>query len=124
MVIDLGFEDHLHGMSNYSIWKERIALVLEDSEIWQFVEQTQIPPTNATLMNIHKKKDMKSKRVILKGVKDHIIPNVSRKKIDREMWKGLTKLYQSDNKNWKLVLRHKFKSTKMSKTKIVSSYLT
>ena len=36
----------------------------------------------------------------------------------------MTKLYQNDNENQKMVLREKLSDTKMSKNEIVSSYLT
>ena len=57
------FEDHLDGLSNYNIWKERIALLLEKNVIWKFVAQTQIPPTDAVLLEAHNKKDMKVRRI-------------------------------------------------------------
>jgi hypothetical protein len=37
---------------------------------------------------------------------------------------GLIKLYQSGNQNKEIVLREKLKSTKISKTDTVASYLT
>ena len=40
------------------------------------------------------------------------------------MWEALTKLYQNDNENQKMVLREKLSDTKMSKNEIFSSYLT
>ena len=82
------------------------------------------PPTNATALAEYKKKDVKAKRIILNGVNNHVVPHLSRKKIAREMWEALTKLYQSDNHNRKIVLREKLRSTIMSKTDTVSSYLT
>jgi hypothetical protein len=40
-----------------------------------------------------------------------------------EMWESLTKLYQSTNE-WKMVLREKLKSTKLTKAENVVTYLT
>jgi hypothetical protein len=34
----LRFEDRLEGASNFSPWRERIALVLEEQGLWEFVE--------------------------------------------------------------------------------------
>jgi hypothetical protein len=34
----LRFEDRLDGVSNYSLWKERIMLVLMENRIWEFVK--------------------------------------------------------------------------------------
>jgi hypothetical protein len=40
------------------------------------------------------------------------------------MWEALTKLYQSGNQNRNMVLREKLKSTNMSNTDTMASYLT
>ena len=62
--------------------------------------------------------------MILDGVRDHIIPHMSGKKTASEMWEALKRLHKSDNKNRKMVLRDKMRTTKMSKTDIVVTYLT
>jgi hypothetical protein len=40
MVTRLRFEDRLDETTNFRPWKERIALLLEDNEIWDIVEKT------------------------------------------------------------------------------------
>ena len=90
MVIGLRFEDRLDGSFNYNTWREMIVLVLEENEIWEFVDQTLTPPTDDTLLAAHKKKDMKARRIILDGVKDHVVPHLSGKKTAREMWEALS----------------------------------
>ena len=67
---------------------------------------------------------MKARLLILDAVRDHIIPHISGKKITREMWETLKKLYLSDNEHRKMVLRDKLRNTKMSKTDTVTTYLT
>ena len=62
--------------------------------------------------------------IILDGVKDHIVPHLSGKKITSEMWKALESLYQSKNKNRKMVLQERMRSTKMAKGEGVVPYLT
>jgi len=57
-------------------------------------------------------------------VKDHLIPHVSRKNFSYEMWESLIKLYQNINVNRKMVLLEELRNTKMTKTNIVTSYLT
>ena len=69
------------------------------------------------------KKNAKGKRLILDGVKDHVIPHVRGKRLAYEMWTALTNLYQSTNDNRKMVLREKLKAMKMEKTDI-TTYLT
>ena len=40
MATSLTFEDRLDGESNFSPWKERIVLLLEESELWDIVEKS------------------------------------------------------------------------------------
>ena len=57
------------------------------------------------------------------GAKDHIVPHLSGKKTALEMWKALESLYQSKNKNRKMVLQERMRSTKMAKGEGVVPYL-
>jgi hypothetical protein len=57
-------------------------------------------------------------------VRDHLIPHLSEKKSANAMFSTLTNLFQSNNKNRKMVLRDRLKNTKMSKTDSVTTYLT
>lgn len=77
-----------------------------------------------TSLAIHNKKDVKARRVVLDGVKDHIIPHLLGNKRAKEMWEYLTKVYQSDNQNHKMVLREKLRSNTMARFENVSTYLT
>jgi 2-phosphoglycerate kinase len=120
MATDLRFENRLDGSSNYSTWRERTELVLEENRIWEFVDKSLKTPTGATTLAKHKKKYVKSRRIILDGVKDHVVPHLTGKKTTREMWETLAKLYQSDNHNKKMVLKEKLRRTMMSKTEIVT----
>jgi hypothetical protein len=70
------------------------------------------------------KKSIKAKRIILDAIKDHLIPHVIGKTNAYDMLESLTKLYQSTNENWKMVLREKLKSIKMTKAENVVTYLT
>ena len=72
----------------------------------------------------HKKNDAKARLLILDAMRDHIIPHQLGKTTTREMWEALTKIYQSDNHNKKMVLRFKVRATKMSKTNTMATYLT
>jgi radical SAM superfamily enzyme len=120
----LRFEDILECASNFNPWIERIALVLEEQGIWKFVEGTPIPPAYPSQIVSHIRRDVKERRIIIDGVKDHIILHFSGKNTTKEMWESLTKLYQLDNQSIKMMLREKLKSTKMAKSDFVASYLT
>ena len=128
MVSGLRVEDRLDGVANFNPWKARIALILEENELWDIVVSTATNPftvpTDATLKIAFMKKDVKARRIILDAVRDHIIPHISGKDHAHQMWSSLTNLYQSSNENRKMVLREKLKNTKMNKGDNMISYLT
>jgi 2-phosphoglycerate kinase len=82
------------------------------------------PPTNRAQLVIHNQKDVKARRIILDGVKDHLIPHLSGKNSARDMWEALKSLFQNKNENHKMVLREKLRETKMTGSDMVTMYLT
>jgi hypothetical protein len=42
----LRFKDRLEDASNFSPWRERIALMLEEHGLWEFIEGYIVPPRN------------------------------------------------------------------------------
>jgi hypothetical protein len=116
MSLGLTFEGRLDGDVNFSPWKERIVVILQECELWDIVNNTQmnlvIVPIDATLLVTYTKKNIKDKIIFLDSIKYHLIPHVTGKDNSYEMWKSLTKLYQSNNENRKMVLREKLKKDK------------
>ena len=82
------------------MWKARIVLILQDSELWEIVNSTTANlvtvPTDATTKAVFDK-DIKAKRILLNAIKNHVIPHVSGKYYAHQMWIALTNLYQSSN---------------------------
>ena len=114
MSLSLRVEDRLDGHSNYSVWKERMQSIFEEVEVWDIMVHTaqnlvNVPSDPVQLANFNKKNN-KSKRLILDGIKDHYIPHVRGKRLAHEMWTTLTNLYQSTNENKKMVLSEKLKT--------------
>ena len=95
MSFGLKVEDRLDGHMIYSAWKERIKCVFEESKVWDIVENQPIIPTDVTQLVQFKKLNAKTKRLILDGIRDHIIPHVRGKDYAHEMWAELISLYQS-----------------------------
>jgi hypothetical protein len=120
----LRFEDRLEGASNFSPWRKRMGLLLEENRLWKFVEGKAILPTDLAQHATHLKKNVNTRRIIVNGVKDHIIPHMPGKKTTKDMWEALVKLYQFDNQRRKMLLREKLRSTKMAKGESVVTYLT
>jgi hypothetical protein len=89
----LRVEDRLDGASNFCPWRERISLVLEENGLLEIAEGKVAAPADPVQLAAHTKKDVKAKRILVDGVKDHIIPHLSGKKTTKEMWEALVKLY-------------------------------
>ena len=128
MVFGLRVEDRLEGGANFSPWKARISLILEENELWDIVHGTTSNPVvvhaDATDKAAFMKRDVRARRVILDAVMDHVILHISTKDHAFQMWTSLTNLYQSSNENRKMVLSEKLKSVHMGKGEGTASYLT
>lgn len=131
--VGLRVEDRLDRGGNWTPWKAKIVLLLEENELWEIVESAVTLPTEESAVTLpidpilpfeFKKKNVRAKRIILDSVKDHIILHVFGKDYAYQMWESLSNLYQSSNQNWKMVLREKLRSTKMARGETVTSYLT
>ena len=91
----LRLEYALEGSSNYIAWKDRMEAVLDDNGLKEFID-TDIPkPTDATQADAWQKKIAKCRRILLEGVKDHIVSSLHGKATPYLMWKSLTELFQS-----------------------------
>ena len=79
----LQLEYALDGISNYIAWKDRMEAVLEDNGLKEFIDND-VPKlgfSDAALLDAWKKKVAKTRRIMLEGVKDHIVSNLHEKSI-------------------------------------------
>ena len=90
----LRLEYALEGNSNYIAWKERMEAVLDDNGLKEFIDADVPKPTNADEVVAWQKKT-KCRRILLEGVKDHIVSILHGKASPYLMWKALTNLFQS-----------------------------
>jgi hypothetical protein len=118
-------EDRLARTSNWSPWKARMVLVLEDLELWDIVEAVvlPIPVTTPVLVAEYRKRNNKAKRTICDTIRDHTIPHLTGKANAYEMWASLCKLYESPNENRKMVLHDQLRGIRMLKDESVTSFL-
>jgi hypothetical protein len=99
--------------------------VLKENKIWNYVSSVVVAPTTYTVvLDLHEVKEAKAQRIILNGVKVHLIPHLVEKKTAKEMWDALKNLFEAKNENQKMTLKAKLHDTKMGKEETVSSYLT
>ena len=81
------------------MWKERITRILGVNDTEEHIDSTKVAPTNLADLAAWKKIDSIAMLIIMDGVKDHIVPHPSGKKIVAAMWTALKSLYQSKNEN-------------------------
>ena len=102
-----------------------MSVVLKEKNIWNYVSYIVVDPTTDPIaLDLHEVKEAKAQRIILDGVKDHLIPHLVEKKTTQEMWDALKNLFEAKNENRKMALKDKLHDTKMGKGERVSSYLT
>ena len=89
----LRLEYALEGSSNYVAWKDRMEVVLEDNGLKEFVDTDVQKPTDAAAVEAWQKKIEKCRRILLEGVKDHIVSSLHGKASPYLMWKSLKDLF-------------------------------
>ena len=78
MVICIRYEDQLDGISNYLQWQVMMSAILRENKIWSFVSTiVVVPSADPIALDLHEVKDAKAQRLILDGVKDHLIPHLA-----------------------------------------------
>jgi hypothetical protein len=86
MVVCIRYEDRLDGISNYLQWKVGMSAILRENKIWIFVSTiVVVPSTDPIALDLHEVKEAKAQRLIVDGVKDHLIPHLAEKKTTKEM---------------------------------------
>ena len=122
----LRLEYALDGSSNYISWNDRMEAVLDDNGLKEFIDAKIPKPTSsdAAVLDAWKKKTTKCRRILLEGVKDHIVSRLHGKASPFLMWKALTNLFQSKSDQRKLALKDKLRNIKMEKGDSMLKYLT
>ena len=122
----LRLEYALEGRSNYIARKDRMEVVLEDNGLKEFIDNDVLKPTSTdvALPYAWQKKVAKTRRILLEGVRDHIVSSLHGKATPFVMWKALTDLFQRSRDHRKLELKDKLRKINMEKGKNIPKYLT
>ena len=91
----LRLEYALKGSLNYIAWKERMEVVSEENRLKEFIDSDipQLAVTNAQILDVWKKNLAKARRILLEGVRHHIVSNLHGKETPYAMWKALTNFF-------------------------------
>ena len=99
--------------------------MLEDNGLKDFIDSDVPKPTSSDVAvpDAWKNKVAKTRRILLEGVKDHIVSSLHGKATPFVMWKDLTDIFQSSSEHRKLALRDKLRKIKMEKGDSIPKYL-
>ena len=84
-MMSIRYKDRLDGISNDIPWKVRITTVLKEWKIWSFASTMMTDPTVKDELAEFEALQARAQRVILDGVKDHLIPHLAEKKTSYDM---------------------------------------
>ena len=95
----LRLEYALDGSLNYIALKDGMEAVLDDNELKEFIdaEIQKLASRDAAALDAWQKKTTKTRRIMLEGVKDHIVSNLHGKATPFLMCKDLTDFFQSNS---------------------------
>ena len=83
-------DDKLEGIENFGDWKYRIWLILEYSELPNFINEVLLNPKEEEAKEKYKKDMIMAKMIIVDSIKDHFIPNVSPKDTPKNIFDSLS----------------------------------
>jgi hypothetical protein len=86
MVNHILVEDRLDGTTNFSSWKSRLLITLEESDLMKYVEEVVPESTDDVEKSQWRKNDAKAKKIIIYSVRDHLIPHISNLKKAKQMY--------------------------------------
>jgi hypothetical protein len=114
-------EDRLDGASNFCSWKSRLQVTLEEDDLLDVVTKT-LPDTATDEKKNIRKEDVKSRKIIIYSVRDHLLPRIANLKTTYEIYEALKEMFESGNTLRALTLKSHLQSTKMTKSDIVSIF--
>ena len=95
----LRLEYALNGSSNYIAWKDRMEVVLENNNLKDFIDQEvpKVVAANDQELEEWNKCVARVRRILMEGVRDHIVSSLHGQDTPYSMWKTLKDLYQNSS---------------------------
>ncbi|XP_059066416.1 uncharacterized protein LOC131857724 [Cryptomeria japonica] len=123
MVYGLKVEDRLEGTSNFTSWKFRVLIALEENDLLEFVEEKDlIEPEDQEEKLQFKKNVVKAKKILIDSVNDHLVPIISKMSNARDVFRTLEGMYEINITSRALALRRQLHKVKMVKGESVISF--
>ena len=83
--VGLRDQDRLDGSSNYVIWKARMSFLLDEHGLKAYINNLVAVPQDPNQLKEYEREMAKAKRMILDGVRDHIVSHISGQNMTKEM---------------------------------------
>jgi hypothetical protein len=97
-------EDRFDRTINFSSWKSRLHITLEEDDLLRLIEKT-LPAITTDEEKVEwKANDVKARKIIIYSVRDHLLPRISTLKTTYEMYDALKTMFESNNTNKALTL--------------------
>jgi hypothetical protein len=112
-------EDRLDGSSNFSSWKSRLQITLEEDDLLSVIQKALPKTATHEEKEEWKKDDVKARKIIIYLVKDHLLPCIANLKTACEMYEALKNMFESNNTLRALTLKGQLQNIKMTKGDIV-----
>ena len=115
-------EDRLDGSSNFSSWKSRLQITLEEHDLLSVIQKTLPQTTIDEEKKEWKEDDVKARKIIIYSKRDHLLPRIATLKTTYEMYDALKNMFESNNTFRALTLKNHLQHIKMTKDDIVSTF--
>ena len=92
-------DDKLEDIENLCAWNYIIRLILEENYLANFINEVVSEPKEDEANEKYNKDMIRSKRIIVGSINDHLIPQVSSKDTPKEMFDSLSRMYEVRNIN-------------------------
>jgi hypothetical protein len=115
-------EDRLDGSSNFSSWKLRLQITLEEDDLLSLIEKTLPETTTDEEKDDWKANDVKARKVIIYSVRDNLLPLIATLKTTYEMYEALKNMFESNNTIRALTLKNQLQHIKMKKVDTVATF--
>ena len=112
---------------NFNLWKFRMKMILEEKDLWQYVEEKKKPSnTEIGYEILIQEWDRKSRRAMITiclNLTDAQLVNVQSASSAKEAWDTLVQLYETKDLSNRLFLRRKFFTVQMANHEHMITYI-
>jgi hypothetical protein len=115
-------EDRIDGSSNFNSWKSILRITLEESDLLRLIEGT-LPATTTDDEKVEwKTDDVKARKIIIYSIRDHLLPHIPTLTPTYLMYDVLKKMFERNNTNIALTLKHQLQNLKMTKDDTITTF--